>query len=112
MTFFEDTMISVRELRTWNEARTFGQLKFFANRGLSNDTLNLRSYYKLNEINFDIYERTSNLWLNNKNYTTTLSGIDFVKYVIDKKKFSIDCPPGFVGGIRGCQTASYWIQNP
>ncbi len=32
--YFEDTYISVRELRTWNEARTLGMLKYFSNRNL------------------------------------------------------------------------------
>jgi hypothetical protein len=79
---------------------------------LPNDTINLRSYYKLNEFNFDLFERTSNRWLNGENFTATVNGIDFVKYIIDKRKFSIDCSPGFVGGERGCSPPSDWIQNP
>jgi hypothetical protein len=67
--FFEDTMITVRELRTWNEARTYGQLLFFSNRNLPNDTINLRSYYKLNEFNFNLFESTSNQWLYHDKYT-------------------------------------------
>jgi hypothetical protein len=62
-------MITVRELRTWNEARTYGQLLFFSNRNLPNDTINVRSYYKLNEYNFDLYESTSNQWLYHDRYT-------------------------------------------
>ena len=108
-TYFEDSMITVRELRTWNEARTFGQLKFFSNRGLPNDTINLRSYYKLNEFNYELYESTSNRWLKDQGYTVTLNGVDFANYVIDKNKFSVDCPPGFVGGNKGCRPASDWI---
>jgi hypothetical protein len=54
--FFEDSFLSVKELRTWNEARSFGQLKWFSNRALPNDTMNIRSYYKLSEHNYELYE--------------------------------------------------------
>lgn len=36
--YYADSYISVRELRTWDEARTLGQLMYYSNRGMQKGT--------------------------------------------------------------------------
>ncbi len=57
--FLEDSFISLRELRSWNEARTLHQLRFYSNRQVTKSTPNLAAYYMLSELSYAIFESVS-----------------------------------------------------
>ncbi|CDW82422.1 UNKNOWN [Stylonychia lemnae] len=112
-TSYLDIMIFIRELRSWNVARTKGELLYYSNQPLFKGTPHLISYIKFTETDLQVFDLVKSLWSYDNTAQYSLSDT-IVKIQTDGSDYFMNgCSPGQTIGtlnsIYGCNPYTSYL---